>query len=84
LGDEAFVNKMQGKIPPETNLSEIPSSQRRQVAKSLEYYEKNSSDRNDAICKAYKSGAYSMKAIGDYFKLHYSRVSRIIKANIKT
>ncbi|NVK43915.1 MAG: transposase [Oceanospirillaceae bacterium] len=36
------------------------------------------SSRNEAIVKAYASGGYSMKAIGDFFGLHYSRVSRII------
>jgi len=84
LGDEKFVDEMQCKISPEINLSEIPSSQRRQVAKSLEYYEKKYINRNTSILKAYESGAYSMKDIGDYYKLHYSRVSRIIKAKGKT
>ena len=84
LGDEEFVNEMQDKISAETNLSEIPSSQKRRVAKSLEYYEKKYSDRDVAIYKAYGSGAYSMKTIGDYFELHYSWVSRIIKAKNKT
>jgi len=41
LGDDAFVDEMQCKISPDTNLSEVPSSQKRQVAKSLAYYEKN-------------------------------------------
>ena len=80
LGDEEFIDEMQSKISPETNLSEIPSSQRRQVAKPLEYYEKKYSDRDEAILKAYESGGYSMKIIGDYFELHYSRISRILKA----
>ncbi len=84
LGDERFVDEMQCKISPEINLSEIPSLQRRQVAKSLEYYEKKYTNRNTSILKAYESGAYSMKDIGDYYKLHYSRVSRIIKAKVKT
>ncbi len=79
LGDDKFVNEMQDKISQETNLSEIPSSQKRQVAKSLKYYDKKYSNRDVAIFKAYQSGAYSMKAIGDYFELHYSWVSRIIK-----
>ncbi|MCF6211049.1 MAG: addiction module toxin RelE, partial [Gammaproteobacteria bacterium] len=30
------------------------------------------------ITLAYQSGGYSMKEIGSYFRLHYSRVSRII------
>ena len=40
-GDDKFVDDMQCKISPDTNLSEIPSSQKRQVAKTLDYYEKN-------------------------------------------
>ncbi len=84
LGDEAFVDEMQSKISPETNLSEIPSSQKRRVVKSLTYYENKYNDRDVAIVKAYESGGYSMKTIGEYFKLHYSRVSRIVKANNKT
>ncbi|MCP4324967.1 MAG: addiction module toxin RelE, partial [Alteromonadales bacterium] len=27
---------------------------------------------------AYKSGGYTLRQIGDHFKLHYSRVSRIV------
>lgn len=84
LGDDAFVDEMQSKILPEKNLSEIPSSQKRQVAKSLAYYEKKYSDRDIAITRAYESGGYSMKSIGDHFELHYSWVSRILKANNKT
>lgn len=84
LGDDAFVDEMQSKISPETNLSEIPSSQKRRVVKSLTYYENKYNDRDVAIVKAYESGGYSMKTIGEYFKLHYSRVSRIVKSKNKT
>jgi len=31
------------------------------------------------IYHAYASGGYSLKAIGDYVGLHYSRVSQIVK-----
>lgn len=84
LGDEAFVEEMQCKIAPETSLSEIPSSQKRQVPKPLAYYDEKYRGRNKAILKAYESGGYSMKDIGDYYHLHYSRISRIIKAKDKT
>ena len=84
LGDDGFVEKMQSKLTGKVNLSEIPSSQRRPVAKSLAYYEKKHSDRDTAITKAYASGGYSMQEIGNYFDLHYSRVSRILKAKGKT
>jgi len=84
LGSDKFVDDMQCKISPETNLSEIPSSQKRKVSKSIQYYENTYRDRDEAIVLAYASGGYSMKEIGDYFALHYSRVSRIIKAKSKT
>jgi len=84
LGDDNFVDEMQCKISPDMNLSEIPSSQRRPVAKSLSYYEKISETRDEAIKKAYRSGGHSMKEVGIYFGLHYSRVSRIINAKDKT
>ncbi len=35
--------------------------------------------RNEAIISAYAGGGYSLKEIGDYFDLHYSTVSGIIK-----
>ena len=84
LGDDNFVDEMQCKILPDTNLSEVPSSQKRQVAKPLSHYEKKYRDRDTAISKAYESGGYSLKDIGDYYSLHYSRVSRIVKARNKT
>ena len=84
LGNDDFVDDMQCKISQEANLSEVPSIQRRQVAKPMSFYENKYKNRNDAIVYAYASGGYSMKEIGDYFKLHYSRVSRIIKAKDET
>jgi len=88
LGSEEFVNKLQGKIESDKDLSEIPKRQRRKKAKSLEYYAAHTRNRNEAIVTAYSSGGYSMKDIGkdigDYFELHYSWVSRIVQANNKT
>ena len=84
LGSDEFVDEMQIKILDGTDLSEIPSSQKRRVAKLLEDYDKLHADRDTAIVSAYASGEYSMKDIGDYFGLHYSRVSRIVKAKGKT
>ena len=80
-GDE-FVDEMLCKIALEVNLSEVPSPQKRQLAKPLSYYEKKYLDRDTAIINAYASGGYSMKEVGDYFKLHSSRVSRIVKARL--
>jgi len=67
----------------EGDLSEIPFKQRSIVPLTLDEYQQQSSTRNDAIIKAYRSGGYTMKQIGEYFKIHYSLVSRIVAAREK-
>ena len=79
LGDEKFVGAMQSLINVDKQLSEIPISQRRAVPKELFYYAEKYKIRNEAIVSAYAGGGYSLKEIGDYFDLHYSTVSGIIK-----
>jgi putative transposase len=69
---------MQHLINEDQELSEIPSVQRKPTPDTLDYYLATSEDRNTAICKAYQSGGYTLKELGDYFKLHYSTVSGII------
>jgi len=78
LGDERFVERMQRRIDGEKVLSEIPMTQRRPQAKTLAYYERKAGSRDEAIVSAYASGGYTLKEIGEYFDLHYSRVSRIL------
>ena len=84
LGNDDFVDEMQCKVMPDKDLSEIALVQKRPKVKELSYYEKKYKKRDEAITEAYASGGYSMKSIGDYFKLHYSWVSRIVKARNKT
>jgi putative transposase len=78
LGDDAFVERLQRRIAADADLSEIPRSHRRPAAKSLDFYSRSYPDRDQAIVVAYSSGGYSMKVIGEYFGLHYSRISRIV------
>jgi len=88
LGSEAFVSDLHYKIERDKDISEIPKSQRRAKAKSLDYYTRQATNRNEAILASYNSGGYSMKEIGDYYGLHYSWISRVIshdrKASNKT
>ena len=84
LGNSAFVAEMLKMLPADKDLSEMPSPQTRPVAQTLNYYESKFIDRNNAIAEAYGSGGYSMKTIGEYFGLHYSRVSRILNSPDKT
>ncbi|MCK5831990.1 MAG: hypothetical protein KAH20_16990 [Methylococcales bacterium] len=52
---------------------------------TIEYYLKQASNRDDAILRAWNRGGYTQNNIADYFSIHYSRVSNILKkAKIKT
>ena len=78
LGDDAYIEKMQGLIDGDKELSEIPISQRRPEPKSLKYYETKSRSRDEGIRIAYASGGYTQKEIGQFFGLHYTSISRIL------
>lgn len=80
LGSEQFISDVRKHIPEDKDLSEIPSSQKRPLAKPLSYYSETMKNRDEAIVSAFKSGAYSMKQIGEHFGLHYSRISRIVRS----
>ncbi len=79
LGSDAFVDAMRRKVPPDRDLREIPQARSRPVAKPSSVYARKYADRDGAIAAAYASGGHTMKDIGDYFGLHYSRVSKIVR-----
>ena len=79
LGDDAFVEKIRYKIDVGKDLTEVPSIQRRKIPHSLEHYAQIYSTRNESIIAAYTSGGYSQKQIAEFYGLHYSRISRIVK-----
>ena len=70
---------MQALIDGDKELSEVPSSQRRPMPKTLEYYANTTDSRNEATVIAYAGGGYTMKEIGGYFGIHYTTVSGVIK-----
>jgi len=70
VGDDAFLQRFRGMRRP-GELREIPKSQRRALAKSLVEYRSMYPDRNQAMARAYGSGAYTMKVIRDFFGVHY-------------
>lgn len=78
LGDDDFVAATQARIACNGQLEEVPAAQRRPVPRSLENYEREAPDRESAIVAAYRSGGYSMRAIGRHFGLHLSRISQIL------
>ena len=79
LGSEQFVERMHAKIDCSRPLDEIPHRQRRCVAKPLPYFEANFTERDQAIAEAYRTGAYSMQVIADYFGVGRMTVSRAVK-----
>ncbi len=81
LGDAQFVAKMQARAGKLDCLIEVPKAQRKPVVQSLSYYAGRYESMQKAMTRAYKTGAYSMKAIGDYFGVHYSTVSRVVRAH---
>ena len=83
LGSDEFVQALQKQAVEEKDLSEVPLLQTRPTAKPLTYYAEKHSDRDEAILAAYTSGGYGLKEIGAHFGLHYSRVSRIVRAREK-
>uniref|UniRef100_UPI00404868E5 REP-associated tyrosine transposase n=1 Tax=Rheinheimera sp. TaxID=1869214 RepID=UPI00404868E5 len=79
LGSDAFVQTHLTQMKEQVkDLSDVPKKQQRSIAPALAQYQQLHKTRNDAIKAAYQSGSYTLKALGDYFGLHYSRVSRIV------
>ena len=79
LGSEAFVEQMLSHVEVEKEDFNIPKTQKRPVAPTLDKLEKQSSGRNKAITLAYETGAYSQREIGKYFGLHPSTVGVIVR-----
>lgn len=78
LGDDDFVARF---CDPDRleQLREIPKPQRRPLSGDLAAYRARY-PRDEAMARAYLSGAYSMKVIGDFFGVHYMTVSRAVRA----
>ncbi|MFO1429799.1 MAG: transposase [Candidatus Competibacteraceae bacterium] len=79
LGSERFVEQLQARIDPSRSLGEVPQRQRRTVERPLDYYSAYYAERDRAIAEAYRTGAYSMQAIAEYFGIGRMTVSRAVK-----
>ena len=78
LGDERYIAELTDLKRLEA-LSDVPKRQRRPLALPLEEYRRRYEDRDEAMARAYASGAYTMKAIGDLFGVHYQTVSQAVR-----
>lgn len=79
LGDECFVAENSSKIDQSENLRELSMAHKRTLTKSLDEYQAEEPHRNQAMAKAYLSGGYTMKEVGDHFGVHYMTVSRAVR-----
>ncbi|MCU7892343.1 MAG: addiction module toxin RelE, partial [Candidatus Thiodiazotropha sp. (ex Ustalcina ferruginea)] len=79
LGSDQFVDDVQCKMNPEQSLDDIPKLQKQRPVKALAYYQGKHSIRNQAMAEAYKSGHFTLKAVGVYFGVSYATVSRALK-----
>lgn len=80
LGSDLFVSQMQGLVRDSPTLSEVPRKQRQAPVKLLDDYANTHADAPAAMVAAYRSGDFSLAAIGRHFGVHYSTVSRTVRA----
>jgi putative transposase len=73
LGSDQFLDEVQTMIDDLEEFDEVPRKQRRATALPLREIESHSNSRDDALLNMYKTQHYTLKQIGDYFGLHYSR-----------
>jgi len=88
LGSEAFVAAMRERARTEAagrgNLAEIPKAQWQAPPPPLEIFAAEAASRDEAMVRAYLSGAYSQASIARHFAVHYSTVSRAVRRFEKT
>ncbi len=68
-----------GKDKKAEELREDSKAHRRSIALSLDEYQQNFPNRNEAMARAYLSGAYTMSEIGNHFGVYYMTVSRAVR-----
>jgi len=78
LGDAEFEAKVRA-LKERPALREVPMVQRRPMAWPLDAHAARFADRDEAMARAYRSGAYTMQAIADHFDVHYRTVSRAVR-----
>jgi transposase-like protein len=60
-------------------LHEVSKVQRKSPAPLLLEFRRRYDDRNEAMARAYLSGAYAMAEIGEHFGVHYMTASRAVR-----
>ena len=79
LGDSDFVARMQKQSHVQGDELSIPDAQRRGPAPTIAAIAEAYPDRNQAIIKAYATGAYSYREIAEFFGIHLATVGRVVR-----
>jgi hypothetical protein len=79
LGDEEFVERMQGKLAESDEDVNIPRVQQRRPAPKLSAIRRQHKNRDEAIRAAYDTGAYSYQQIAKEFGVHFTSVGRSVR-----
>ena len=83
LGSADFVAEMRERARSEAgrrgSLAEIPKAQWQAPPPPLESFAAGGASREEAMARAYLSGAYSQSSIAAHFGVHYSTVSRAVR-----
>ena len=79
LGKDEFIVRHRDPAEKPEKLREVSKAHKKSLALSLFDYQKNYPQRNEAMARAYLSGAYTMAEIGLYFRVHYMTVSRAVR-----
>lgn len=82
LGSAAFVKKMQAKLLSKANINGVKKRIKRPGLATLfpVKIRKEKYLRNEVIKRAYQEYAYTMSEIADAAQIHFSTVSKVIKA----
>ncbi len=78
LGDDHFIAQHKKAQRPES-LRDVSKAQRRTFTLTLDEYRQRYEERDEAMAKAYYSGTYTRKEIGDYFGVHAVTVGRAVR-----
>ena len=84
FGGADFISDIQSRICEAKEIGEIPRAQRFAGTPSLKNIFppeilKNTTLRNEQIKIAHISYGYTLKAIAEHLKIHYTTVSKIVK-----
>jgi putative transposase len=80
LGSEDFLLEMRALADIDALIPEIPVAQQRASAQPLSFYVATIPNRDLAIVAAHAAGCYTQRQLALAFGVHYSTVSRILRA----